>query len=269
MSATFALVMFILVVVTGLVWLADVLYRRVYRRDKSEAKQNGGWRWFADTCRGFFPLILAVLVIRSFVVEPFHIPSGSLTPTILIGDFVVTEKYAYGLRLPVIHDKVLDIGEPRRGDIFVFRWPVNPKIDFIKRVIGVPGDRITYTCDNQLIVNGKQVKREYVGKWKGRGGDRKFVGWQEWREYLPRKDGTIVKHNILINPSRPSRCGRTWVVPPHEYFAMGDNRDDSEDSRYWGSVPERDLVGQARVVFFNFQGWGRSPLWGRIGTLLN
>jgi signal peptidase I len=255
------------------VWLADVLYRRVYLRakageKKSRAKQNGGWRWLADTCRGFFPLILAVLVIRSFVFEPFHIPSGSLTPSILIGDFVVTEKYAYGLRLPVLHDKVLGIGEPRRGDIFVFRWPVNPKIDFIKRVIGVPGDRITYTCDNQLIINGKKVKREYVGVYQGHGADRKFVGAQLWREYLPRKDGSIDKHEILIMPNRPSKCG-SWVVPKGEYFAMGDNRDDSEDSRYWGYVPERNLVGHARVVFFNFQGWGNAPLWGRIGTLLD
>ncbi|MGH8274979.1 MAG: signal peptidase I [Gammaproteobacteria bacterium] len=269
MSATFALVFICLVVITGLVWLADVIYRRVYRRGKPAAPKNTGWRWFADTCRGFFPLILAVLVIRSFVVEPFHIPSGSLTPTILIGDFVVTEKYAYGLRLPVLHSKILGIGEPRRGDIFVFRWPVNPSIDFIKRVVGVPGDRIRYTCDNQLYINGKKVRREYVGKYPGHGNDRKFVGAQVWREYLPRKNGTIVKHKILIMPNQPSRCGRTWVVPPGEYFAMGDNRDDSEDSRYWGFVPEKNLVGQARVVFFNFQGWHHWPLWGRIGTLLN
>ncbi len=272
MSATFALVFVILVVVTGLVWLGDVLYRRVYRRGKEPGKKNTGWRWFADTCRGFFPLILAVLLIRSFVVEPFHIPSGSLTPSVLIGDFVVTEKYAYGLRLPIIHDKILSTGEPRRGDIFVFRWPVNPSIDFIKRVVGVPGDRITYTCTNQLFINGKQVKRKYLGIYQGHGNDRKFVGWQLWMEYLPRKDGSIVKHKILIAPERrlgQPYCNRTWVVPPHEYFAMGDNRDDSEDSRYWGFVPEKNLVGQARVVFFNFQGWDHAPLWGRIGKLLN
>lgn len=269
MSDLLSIVIVCLTAGTGLVWLADVLYRRVLRRGKpGQAEQKGGWRWLVDTSRGFFPLILIVLLVRSFVAEPFHIPSGSLMPSVQIGDFVVTEKYAYGLRLPITHTKILNTGAPRRGDIFVFRYPPHPNVDFIKRVIGVPGDHITYTCDNQLIINGKLVKRTYVGIYPGEGAGHLFQGAQVWEEYLPRKNGTIVKHKILLMPDRASKCG-SWVVPPHSYFAMGDNRDDSDDSRYWGPVPEANLVGQARVVFFNFQGWDHWPLWGRIGTILN
>lgn len=255
---------------TGLVWLADLVARWILRRRAGQKKLPGGWRWIADTARGFFPLLLAVFLLRSFVVEPFHIPSGSLMPTVLVGDFVATEKFAYALRVPIVGTKIVRTGTVHRGDIFVFRWPVNPDIDFIKRVVGLPGDRITYTCANQLYINGKLVKRTYVGVYPGEGAQHRMRGFQVWEEYLPRRDGTIVKHRILLRPGPALQsCGRTWVVPPGEYFAMGDNRDDSDDSRSWGGVPSRNILGRARLVFFNFQGWTHWPLWGRIGTILH
>jgi signal peptidase I len=170
--------------------------------------------------------------------------------------------------MPITHTKIFGTGTPHRGDVFVFRYPPNPSIDYIKRVIGLPGDHISYTCDNQLIINGKQVKREYVGVYPGEGAAHYEQGAQVWMEYLPQKDGTIVKHEILLMPDQPTRCG-SWVVAPGEYFAMGDNRDNSEDSRYWGDVPAANLVGRARLVLFNFQGWSHWPMWGRTGTVLH
>jgi len=267
MNDIFALIIVLLTAGTGIVWLADAILRRVvYRR--REKTFPSGWRWLVDTCRGFFPLVLAILIVRSFVAEPFHIPSGSMMPSVLIGDYVVTEKFAYGLRLPLSHTKVVPTGSVHRGDVAVFRFPRNPSVDFIKRVIGLPGDTITYTCTgNELIINGKKVKRKRLGVYPGEGAMEVARGAQLWMEWLPRNGGGTVKHRILIRPDRPTRCG-TWKVPPHSYFVMGDNRDNSDDSRYWGFVPEKNLVGKAVLVFFNFQGWTHWPLWHRIGTLL-
>ncbi len=271
MSDIFALIIILLTAITGLVWLVDIVLRRSLKKRGEDKPLPATWQWWVETCRGFFPFVLAILIIRSFIVEPFHIPSGSMMPSIQIGDFVVTEKFAYGLRLPLTDTRIVPIGSVHRGDVFVFRYPVDPRVDFIKRVIGLPGDKITYTCNNQLYINGKQVQRHYIGKYPGEGVLGIAGGAQEWSEDLPRVGGGVVKHNILLNPERPifpPHCNKTWTVPPHEYFAMGDNRDNSDDSRYWGFVPEKNLVGKAVVVFFNFQGWVHWPLWHRIGTLL-
>lgn len=267
MSDLFALIIVLLTALTGLVWLVDIVLRRILKKGGAGQQLPGPWAWFAETCRGFFPFVLAVLIVRSFVVEPFHIPSGSMMPSVLIGDFAVTEKFAYGLRLPISDTEVIPTGSVHRGDVFVFRYPPNPSVDYIKRVIGLPGDKITYTCDNELYINGKLVKRKYVGVYPGEGVLGEEAGAQEWVESLPRKGGGVIRHKILLMPNRPVKCG-SWTVPPHEYFAMGDNRDNSEDSRYWGFVPEKNLVGKAVMVFFNFQGWTHWPLWHRIGTLL-
>lgn len=267
MNDIFALIIVLLTAGTGLVWLADVLLRRLLRGRRT-APWPATWRWLVETCRGFFPFVLAILIIRSFIVEPFHIPSGSMMPSVLIGDFVVTEKFSYGLRLPLIHTEVIPTGKVHRGDVVVFRFPPQPSVDFIKRVIGLPGDTITYTCTgNNLIINGKTVPRRRIGPYPGEGALEIARGAQLWSESLPRRNGGVVTHRILLRPDRPTRCG-TWKVPQHEYFMMGDNRDNSEDSRYWGFVPQRNLVGKAVLVFFNFQGWMHWPLWGRIGTLL-
>lgn len=266
MNDIFALIIVLLTAGTGVIWLADVLWRRALHKGADNTAP--AWRWLAETCRGFFPFALAILLIRSFVVEPFHIPSGSMMPSVLVGDFVATEKFAYGLRLPLTHTKILSTGRVHRGDVMVLRFPPDPKVDFIKRVIGLPGDTITYTCTgNHLIINGKEVARKHLGTYPGEGALELARGSQLWMEYLPRRGGGVVKHKILLIPGRPTRCG-TWKVPAHEYFVMGDNRDNSDDSRYWGFVPEHNLVGKAVLVFFNFQGWTHWPLWGRIGTLL-
>lgn len=263
----YAAVILILTAGTGAIWLADIIMRRVVGR-RREIHAPPSWRWFAETCRGFFPLLLAVFLLRSFVVEPFHIPSGSMLPTVQIGDFVATEKFAYALRVPLIESKIVGTGSVHRGDVIVFRFPPHPSVDFIKRVIGLPGDIITYTANNQLLINGVVVKRHYLGIYPGEGAGRPGEGEQLWEELLPRKNGTVVKHGILIIPGRPTMHG-TWVVPSGEYFVMGDNRDDSDDSRYWGFVPDGNIAGRAAIVFFNFQGWRHWPLWGRIGTLFH
>lgn len=260
------LIIFLITAATGLLWLIDLPIRRWHRA--AEESAPGVWRWLAEMARSFFPLLFAVLLIRSFVVEPFHIPSGSMMPSVLIGDFVATQKFAYALRLPIIGTKLIGTGPVRRGDVIVFRWPPHPNIDFIKRVIGLPGDHITYTCDNHLRINGKEVARSSLGIYGGEGARHYFQGSQAWMESLPRRDGTVVKHRILLMPGVPTLCG-SWVVPPGHYFMMGDNRDDSDDSRAWGFVPAHNLVGRAWVVFFNFQGWTHWPLWGRIGTVLD
>jgi signal peptidase I len=264
----YALLILVLTAATGLIWLADVVARRMRVRRGDTEPLPGGWRWLAETCRGFFPLLLAVFLLRSFVVEPFHIPSGSMLPTVQIGDFVATEKFAYALNVPIAEKKIVATGKVHRGDIIVFRYPPHPDTDFIKRVIGLPGDTITYTQDNRLIINGTEVPRQSAGVYPGEGAGKPGEGEQLWIESLPREDGTVVKHKILLIPGRPTLYG-TWVVPSGEYFMMGDNRDDSDDSRYWGDVPAGNLVGRARLVFFNFQGWTHWPLWGRIGTLLH
>ncbi len=269
MSDIFALIIVLLTAATGLVWLFDVILRRVRRKKGLTGPLPATWQWVAETGRGFFPFVLAVLIVRSFIVEPFHIPSGSMMPSVLIGDFTVTEKFAYGLRLPITDTEIIPTGSVHRGDVVVFRYPPNPSVDYIKRIIGLPGDKITYTCNNKLYINGKLVPRKYVGIYPGEGVLGQQAGAQEWVESLPRDNGRgVIKHKILLMPGVPTKCG-TWKVPPHEYFAMGDNRDNSEDSRYWGFVPQKNLVGKAVLVFFNFQGWTHWPLWHRIGTLLN
>ena len=267
MSDIFALIIVLLTAFTGLVWLVHVILLRVRRKMGKTGALPGSWNWLVETCRGFFPFVLAVLIVRSFIVEPFHIPSGSMMPSVLIGDFTVTEKFAYGLRLPITDTEIIPTGSVHRGDVVVFRYPPNPSVDYIKRIIGLPGDKITYTCNNKLYINGKLVHRKYLGTYPGEGALQVEAGAQEWLESLPRRGGGVVKHKILLMPGVPTKCG-SWTVPPHEYFAMGDNRDNSEDSRYWGFVPEKNLVGKAVLVFFNFQGWTHWPLWNRIGTLL-
>ncbi|HHH38809.1 MAG TPA: signal peptidase I, partial [Sedimenticola sp.] len=218
--------------------------------------------------RSFFPIILIVLLLRSFLVEPFRIPSGSMMPTLLVGDFILVNKFAYGIRLPVLNRKVIELGEPARGDVVVFRYPRNPSVDYIKRVVGLPGDTIGYR-DKILYVNGEPQKQTPVGIYTGVGSGARETGVLDRIEHLGEVD-----HHILINPRAPDFGFGCQVlmqgpvrVPEGHYFAMGDNRDNSNDSRCWGFVPEQNLVGKAFGIWMSWDS-NRSGFpveWERIG----
>jgi signal peptidase I len=247
---------------TGLAWLIDKLYWEPRRRQWADTLRRQGLpaesgevvkalrepTWI-EYCKSFFPVILAVLLLRSFLVEPFRIPSGSMMPTLLVGDFILVNKFAYGIRLPVLNNKIVDVGEPERGDVVVFRYPRDPSVDYIKRVVGVPGDRISY-YDKVLTINGKPVAQIPAGIYVGEGSGVSMSGASERIEQLG-----DARHRILVMPRTPGLEGE-YIVPEGEYFVMGDNRDNSNDSRYWGMVPEENLVGQAFRIWMNWDNGG-------------
>ncbi len=218
-----------------------------------------------DYAKSFLPVLLIVVFLRSFVAEPFRIPSGSMIPTLEIGDFILVKKYAYGIRLPVIHTKIIDTGEPKRGDIVVFRYPPHPKVNFIKRLIGLPGDEVVWTADKKLIINGVPAKYQADGKHKtlDRGGQEVMA--EQLKETLPDAQA----HDLILFPT-PTRPGK-FKVPEGHYFMMGDNRDNSSDGRFWGFVPEANLVGKASFVWmhWNWQSGGDGFQASRIGLGVN
>lgn len=261
MHVDFEAVLVLATLVTGIFWLLDKLVWAPRRRAAAEhegASENANWA--LEFCRSFFPVIFFVLILRSFVVEPFRIPSGSMIPTLLVGDFILVNKFDYGLRLPVIHTKVLKIGEPERGDVIVFRWPPDTSKDFIKRVIGLPGDVITYK-NKQLSVNGKPVPRSSLGNYSGEGVPL-FESATEFRETL----GKVI-HPIIQVSDRQS-ANMSAKVPPDSYFVMGDNRDNSLDSRVWGFVPEKNIVGKAFLVWMSVDASEWSVRLHRLGSLI-
>jgi signal peptidase I len=211
-----------------------------------------------EYAKSFFPVILAVLLLRSFLVEPFRIPSGSMMPTLLVGDFILVNKYAYGIRLPVLNTKVLDLGSPERGDVVVFRFPKDPQVDYIKRVVGVPGDHVAYQ-DKTLYVNGEKIPQIPAGSYVGTGSGLSMSGADRRREALG-----AVEHDILV-ASRAPGVSADVVVPEGHYFVMGDNRDNSNDSRYWGFVPDENLVGRAFMIWMNWDSAAGGVAWNRIG----
>lgn len=251
----FALLLFVLLVISGLIWLADEIW--LARRRTASGGVDVSMPWWVEYGRSFFPVILAVFLLRSFLVEPFRIPSGSMIPTLQVGDFILVNKFIYGIRLPVIDRKIIDVGHPQRGDVVVFRYPPDPSTDYIKRVVGVPGDRIGY-YDRVLYVNGKAVTER----------DRAQVLHEDGQEVL-RVPEQLGQHRYQVQwlPQRPSQQGEV-VVPAGAYFVLGDNRDNSRDSRYWGFVPDENLVGKA---FFIWMSWDADRFaidWRRIGSLI-
>lgn len=200
--------------------------------------------------RSFFPVLLFVLVIRSFVFEPFRIPSGSMMPTLLEGDFIFVKKYSYGLRLPVTETKVIETGDPERGDVIVFRLPSDPSINYIKRVIGLPGDTVVYER-HRLTINGEKVELMPSDD----------ASWNA-PLFVEDLDGRV--HDILVTNPEYSTRDNTYRVPEGHYFVMGDNRDRSKDSRFIGSIPEEFLVGEAVRIWMHFVPWNM-PVWERIG----
>ena len=250
----FALILFVLLVVTGAFALADALYFRKQRRKDDKEP------WWIEYPKSFFPVILIVFLLRSFLVEPFKIPTGSMVPTLLVGDFILVSKFAYGIRLPLLNKKILSIGDPHRGDVMVFRYPVDPSVDYIKRVVGLPGDKIAYE-NKRLTINGVPQPRKQVADYLNR----------ERVHYSSQFEETLggVEHAILQESDTPAavpftqpfpfreNCnynaeGVTCTVPPGHYFVMGDNRDNSADSRVWGFVPDENIVGKAFFIWFNF-----------------
>jgi signal peptidase I len=249
MKPDFSLLLVLLTGLTGLIWLVDSLFLKRRRMDR--AVQNSIARprdpVVIEYSRSLFPVLLIVLLFRSFLFEPFKIPSGSMIPTLLVGDFIVVNKFAYGLRLPVFHTKFVPIGDPERGDVVVFRFPVDPKVNFIKRLVGLPGDTISYR-DKQLYINGEALDVATEGRYTS----------VETKCATPRPDAVrlsetlgTVKHDILIHEGSGSKDGQ-WTVPEGHYFVMGDNRDRSNDSRAWGFVPDENLMGRAVGIWLNF-----------------
>jgi signal peptidase I len=250
-------------VLTGLIWAGWLIYLRLRPPSATEVVEP----WPVEYARSFFPVILIVLLLRSFLVEPFRIPSGSMMPTLLIGDFILVNKFAYGVRLPVSHTKIIENGEPQRGDIVVFRFPNDPTVDYIKRVVGLPGDRIQYV-DKQIIINGKPVKQTPLDLYQGVGKGKDNTG-----ATLIAEDLDSVSHDILIREKQAPQPGRFVlsegvIVPEGHYFAMGDNRDNSNDSRFWGFIPEGNLVGKAffRWMSFDWELDGFPVDFSRIGN---
>lgn len=238
MDFDFALILVVLVAVTGLVYLLDIL---VFRRSRADGAPMPVWIEYPVS---FFPVLLVVLVLRSFLVEPFKIPTGSMIPTLLVGDYILVNKFAYGLRLPVLGTEIVPIGKPQRGEIMVFKYPENPSINYIKRVVGVPGDQITYR-DKQLFINGEPVAQTLEAQLP--------AGRPEFKIYNEQLGE--VSHSIMVTLQRSSEVEASWVVPENSYFMMGDNRDNSRDSRYWGFVPDRLIVGKAFAIWMHMPGW--------------
>lgn len=252
MNIDFSLVLFVLVAITGVIWGIDHWFFERKREDRDVDPKEP---IVVEYARFLFPVVLIVFVLRGFIAEPFKIPSGSMLPTLEIGDFILVSKFAYGVRIPVINKKIIDLGSPQRGDVIVFRYPEDPSIDYIKRVIGEPGDKIAY-YNKILYVNDKP--QQYVDK-----------GLYEVANHGPssRLEEKLdrLNHDILVNGFVPSTDG-IYEVPAGHYFVMGDNRDNSRDSRVWGFVPDENLVGRA---FFIWMHWNAGPSFGRIGTVIN
>ena len=257
MDFDFSFILVAATVVTGIIWGGYVLLLR-YSSVQPERKNEP---LLVETARSFFPIVLIVLMLRSFLVEPFRIPSGSMMPTLLIGDFILVNKFSYGFRVPVLNKKFIDVGEPERGDIVVFRYPKKPSLDYIKRVVGLPGDRVAY-YNKQVYVNGKRMKQVSLGLYQGVGQGQNMTGAE-----LLLEDLTGVEHSILIEPGQPSVEG-LYVVPEGHYFVMGDNRDNSNDSRFWGTVPEENLVGKAFFIWMSWDWQHKGVGFQRIGTVI-
>jgi signal peptidase I len=248
----FALILLLLTVFTGFISLLDIVYFNRKRKGSPPGQ-------LIKQCRSFFPVFITVLLLRSFLIEPFRIPSGSLEPTLRVGDFVAVNKFAYGIRLPVWEKKIISVGEPKIADIAVFRWPPDPHFDYIKRVIGVPGTVIEYH-NKVLTINGVVAKQTFIRYTTDESSGQPVA---EYEEQLG-----AVKHAIYIRPDTTATDFKV-TVPAHHYFMMGDNRDDSADSRFWGFVDDQYLRGRAFLVWMSWDSKTMSVRWSRLGNTIH
>lgn len=254
---SFAAVLLTATVLTGVIWFIDSAMLRKKRGDQKPEPI------LVELAKSFFPVILVVFLLRSFLIEPFKIPSGSMLPSLLVGDFILVNKFSFGIRIPVLNKKIIDVNQPKRGEVMVFRYPEDPSKDFIKRIVGLPGDTVVYQ-NKRLTLNGVAVPVESAGSVTEIDERMSFQRFDAYREKLG--DST---HLIIVSPDRPvlaggvrqfpnkKNCeyndeGVTCKIPEGHYFMMGDNRDNSDDSRYWGFVPEDNIVGKAFLVWMNF-----------------
>jgi signal peptidase I len=246
----FPLFMVLILLLTGIVWLVDYLF---FQKKRTVGTPDPT---AVEYAKSFFPVILLVFTLRSFLVEPFKIPSGSMMPTLLAGDFILVNKFTYGLRVPILNNTFIEMNKPKTGDVFVFHYPPDPKIDYIKRVVGVPGDQIQYQ-DKHLIINGKVLDVTAKGAYEYEMEGANIITAHRSAEQMGDAKHDILIHDIpnryeLDSPGDKLQRGETITVPDGYYFAMGDNRDNSADSRVWGFVPESNLVGKAFFIWFNF-----------------
>ena len=278
MTLDFPLILVILVFGSGLIWLGDALFLAPSRRQRVAELQSQfpGWdkaesnqaRQYAEKvrasahepvlveyARSFFPVLFVVFVLRSFIAEPFQIPSSSMVPTLQVGDYILVNKYTYGIRLPVVRTKVVDLNEPERGDVMVFFPPHMNDTYYIKRVIGLPGDTVSYR-NKQLAVNGEPVPIEWLASVPD-GRSRFEVGLESLADS---------NHLTQVDRARPPRDFSVMVKPGH-YFMMGDNRDNSSDSRIWGQVPEKDIVGKAFAIWMHWDSLFSIPSFSRVGAI--
>lgn len=263
MSVDPTAVLTILTLITGVIWGSFVVYRKFIARDykpKTVVKDDGEVvekdQALVEFSRFLFPVFLVVLIVRGFLVEPFQIPSGSMMPTLEAGDYILVNKFSYGLRSPLGYYKILDLGSPERGDVVVFRYPEDPDTDYIKRVIGVPGDRISYR-DKVIYVNDEPMPIKPIGRYSK---DGDYLELQE-------KLGEVT-HDILHVPFANEQPPREWLVPEGHYLVFGDNRDNSRDSRFWGFVPDENLKGRAFMIWFHKKKDEWPSEWSRIGTII-
>lgn len=256
MNINFELALFYAALTTGLIALIDILFFAKKRAIDTKPF------FIIEYARSFFPVLLIVFLLRSFLFEPFRIPSGSLEPTLLVNEFILVNKYDYGVRLPVAHKRIFGESKPERGDIIVFRWPPNPSLDFIKRVIGVSGDHISYT-DKELYVNGERIPQDYLQTVlvNDEEGD-------EWRATEKTENLFGLKHKIYIDLAKFSGNYTDIIVPEGMYFVMGDNRDNSADSRFWGFVPDENIIGKAVLVWMSWDSTKTKVRWNRLGHII-
>ncbi len=249
----FALLLVVLSALTGLICILDNLFWRKKRAQEQHPSK------IIEYSRSFFPVFFIVLLLRSFLFEPFRIPSGSLEPTLLVGDFLAVNKFSYGLRLPVLDKKMIPIATPKKGEIAVFRWPPNPTYDYIKRVIGVPGDHVVYH-NKVLTINDIKMKQTFIEYTTDESSGHAVAKYQE--------NLNGIKHDIYIRTDVDA-VDFDVIVPKGNYFMMGDNRDDSADSRFWGFVPDDHLRGRASLVWMSWDSKTASIRWKRLGTIIH